>query len=221
MTDYTIDYLDKYNLEIQQYKKGYRFSTDAVLLGEFPKKLKNQRLLEIGTGSGVISLILKKRYPDIKMTAVELQNRYFELAEQNFSRNKCSSINLINDDISNYKDLFVSKSFDGVVVNPPFYEIGKGLIPQTDELLISKFEKRTSLKKIIKMCRYLLKDDGYIYFIYIPERMPEIIQYLENTRYSIDNLVLVFPKNKNTANYFLCKAKKGKNSSAKIEKKEI
>ncbi len=171
------------NIRLTQPKKGYRFSADALLLEDFISARHLKEGVEFGTGSGVVSILLAKRYKNIKILAVEIQKSLAECARQNVKLNGLEDkIEVIVEDIRNLKGVFSANKFDFVFSNPPFRKTKTGLISIDEGRAVARHEIKISLPDIINTASYLLKNTGKFYLIYHPFRLIEVIGLLHKAR---------------------------------------
>ncbi len=207
-------------VQIIQKKKGYRFNLDSVLLADFfkPKKKKG-KIIDLGTGSGIILLLISLRYKDLNFHALEIQDSLFDIAKRNFSLNNLQ-VNLIKEDIKNIKKLFPPQSFDYVITNPPYYKT-TGKKPKNLEVLIAKTEEKATTQDFIKAGSYLLKDNGSLFMINQASRLPELIFYMKENKLEPKRLRFVHPTVYENATHFLVEAVKNGKEGCVIEKPYI
>jgi len=137
----TLDTLFGGKLKILQKRQGYRFSIDALLLAHFAQPAPDDRILELGTGCGVIPLILFYRRKAQKIIAVEIQPSLADLARRNAALNRCSSkFQILEDDLRHLEKRFGRGSFDRVLANPPYRKVGSGRINPHEEKAIARHE---------------------------------------------------------------------------------
>ena len=179
----TLDSIKIRDLEVQVYqsKSGYRFSLDALLLADFPEIKKCGRILELGAGSGVVSLLLAKRYPHAKVTGIEIQDSLFGRAVRNAELNGLAGrVTFIHDDLKHAGKLFEPESFELVVSNPPFRKPGTGRISPGDERAAARHELTAGIRDILKAASAMLKNKGRLCLVYHPERLPELFIQMNN-----------------------------------------
>ncbi|MBW1972924.1 MAG: methyltransferase [Deltaproteobacteria bacterium] len=154
-------------LTVIQKKEGYRYSIDAFLLASFVKIRKNERIIELGTGCGIISLLLALKEKRARIVAVEIQKNLFELAKKNVQINKLDNIiDLLNIDLRDLPTIFPPDSFDLVISNPPYRKLNSGRINPDPEKAIARHELFVSVSDITKIAKYLLKKRGKVFFIF-------------------------------------------------------
>jgi tRNA1Val (adenine37-N6)-methyltransferase len=129
MTDKTVDELQAYGLKIIQPRNGYRFSVDPLLLCDFAGIREAEEVVDLGTGCGVIPLILARKAREATMTGIEIQKEMAVLAGRNVRLNALADrIAIVNADVADIKKHFTASSFDLVVANPPYRKRGTGRI---------------------------------------------------------------------------------------------
>lgn len=171
MTDsfptYTDDTLFDGRLICRQHQKGYRFSVDAVLLAHFCSPAKRDRVLDLGTGCGIVSLIMAHRHGDILLTGLEIQPDLAVLARNNVVQNHFSDrIDIISGDYREIKKLVTVESFDLVVSNPPYYPLGKGRMNPTGEQAAARHELHGDIFQLMKSGAFAVKNKGRVCVVY-------------------------------------------------------
>jgi tRNA1Val (adenine37-N6)-methyltransferase len=166
------------DIKLYQRKSGYRFSLDALLLYDFIKQPMASRIADLGAGSGIIGILLGKKYQKAKVYLLELQESLYELALKNIGINgltdRVEAIRADIKEIKKSKHLFSFKggSFDLVVSNPPFRKPLTGRISLEEERAVARHEIGMGLADLAKAASYLLKNRGRFYLVYLPERLP-------------------------------------------------
>ena len=213
-----IDDLQYKGLKIIQNTEGFCFGVDSVLLTEFAIDMKkHSSIVDLGTGTGILGILLSKKVEASKIIGVELQEEVAAMAKRSVELNNLQNImQIINEDVQN---LSLNKnSFDYVVTNPPYKKKGTGIINKEDKQIISRHETTVDLDVWIKTASSLLKDNGSIYMVHRPERLNEIIEVLRKYRLEPKRIRFVYPKINKDANLVLIKAVKYANSFLKVEK---
>ena len=213
-----IDDLQYKGLKIIQNTEGFCFGIDSVLLTEFAKDMKkHSSIVDLGTGTGIIGILLSKKVEASKIVGVEVQKDVAQMAKRSVELNNLQNImSIVNEDIQNLS--LEKNSFDYVVTNPPYKKKGTGIINQKDKQIISRNETTVDLDGWIKVASKLLKDNGAIYMVHRPERLNEIIELLIKYRLEPKRIRFVYPKIDKDANLVLIKAVKYANSFLKVEK---
>ncbi len=173
----TADAFFKGKLSVHQSQEGYRFSIDAVLLADFCSPKAGEKILDIGTGCGIIPLLLAWNHPEIFMVAVEVQEGLAELARFNVSQNKMEGrIKVVQKDIKDFKLGASKKPFDGIVVNPPYRKNFSGRVNPNQEKALARHEILLTLESLLNRARALLRTGGWFAIIYPAERMAELFE---------------------------------------------
>ena len=212
----TINKLFNEQITIKQYKKGYRFSVDSPILADFVYEKEEKTYLEIGTGSGIIAIMMAffdKNINNIKkIYAIELQKSLYELAKENFIVNNIKNIELINEDIKNIKKTIEPNIIDVVFSNPPFFEMSTGRVNPNNEKFIARHETSLKLEELIKISNYLLKANGKLKLIYPAEKLSKVLINMEKYSFGVSKIGIVYPKKGKNARLVLIEAIKGKKS---------
>ena len=212
-----IDDLQYKGLKIIQNTDGFCFGIDSVFLTEFAKDMKkNSTIIDLGTGTGIIGILLTKKVEAKQVIGVEIQKDIADMAKRSIEHNNLqNTMQIINEDICSLN--LEKYSFDYVVTNPPYKKVGTGLINKNEKQIISRHETRASLDDWIKVSSNLLKDNGALYMVHRPERLSEIIKILRKYRLEPKRIRFVYPKLERNANLVLIKAVKYANSFLKVE----
>jgi tRNA1Val (adenine37-N6)-methyltransferase len=168
----TVDELLGRRVKIFQKEKGYRFSVDALLLAHFVRVEKGDRIVDLGTGSGVIAIIMAQRAGCAKVVGVDIQEELVDMATRSVMLNDLQErVNICHGDIRNIETLFKPKYFDISIFNPPYRKLKSGKINPNDQKSIARHEIRGTLHDFLKASIYLLKKSGRVYIIYPVTRM--------------------------------------------------
>lgn len=212
-----LDFLDRNGYRIIQDDKTFSFSIDAVLLSSFANGKKNNKILDLGTGTGVIPILMEARYPQNSFYAMEVQENSYDMASRSVAYNNLSDkITIINDDIKNIKNHFESGFFDIVTTNPPYLENGSGDKKDTVYKALARTESTATLEDFIKTSSYSLKYGGAFYMVHRPNRLVDIFHLMRV--YDIEPKIIRFvqPYANKEPNIVLIKGLKGSKSSLKI-----
>lgn len=202
--------LDKINedLSIYQYEDGFCYGTDAVLLSAFVNCKKNSSGAELGTGSGVVSILLTYYKNPAIIHAFEIQDDYAALARQNAEM--CGygeKINVICDNLKNYASYGVA-NLDFVFSNPPYMKSDSGKLNENEKKLISRHEIHCDINDVCAAAGGMLKNGGDFFVVFRPDRLSDLIYALKNNRLEPKELLFVQSHADKAPNLFLLKAKK-------------
>ena len=177
----TFDTLFEGRLKIRQKKEGYRFSIDALLLSHFAEPRPKDRVIDLGTGCGVIPLILIFKRKAETVIGVEVQPSLAVLARQNVSLNRFSSKIEIWE--KNFKELVKQSdrgTFDLVLSNPPYRKVGSGRVNPLEEKALARHEILATLEDLLRTGHHLLKNKGRLCLIYPATRTADVFQLLRH-----------------------------------------
>ncbi|MDI6801116.1 MAG: tRNA1(Val) (adenine(37)-N6)-methyltransferase [Thermodesulfovibrionales bacterium] len=215
------------DLQIYQNKDGYRFSVDALLLFSFINLPRVKKIADLGAGSGIIGLLLAKKYPNAEITLIELQKNLAKLAEKNVVLNNLDDrVKTVTADIKNLSSLphcsiiqaHQHSAFDLVVSNPPFRKPKTGLISSKDEKAVARHEISLPLHNLIRAVAYLLRHHGRFCVIYLPERLTEMADVMKKYSLEPKRLRFVHSSIHSMAKIVLIEAVKGGKIGLKIER---
>lgn len=160
-------------LKIIQNPDWFCFGIDAVLLSDFAEVKKGDEIIDLGTGTGIIPILLTSKTYAKHIDAVELQKEVAEMAKRSVEMNGLDNmISIINSDIVGYKS---EKIYDCVICNPPYKAKNSGIINSEDNLIISRHEIYCSFSDVAKTASKLLKYQGKFFLVHRPERLVDII----------------------------------------------
>ncbi len=214
-SDETLDSIK--DIRLFQAKDGYRFSVDALLLENFISAKRLTKGVELGAGSGIISVLLARRRKDVVLTAVEIQKSLAERAEKNVRLNGLDDrIEVLSKDMKELKGMFPTNEFDFAFSNPPFRKPKTGRISIYEERAVARHEIEITLQDLIKTASYLLKHSGRFYLIYHPFRLVELIELLRRSRLEPKKMRFVHSKAGEEAKMVLIEAVKGSGTWLKV-----
>ncbi len=171
------------DVRVYQYVDGYRFSVDALLLYSFVHLRHARGIADLGTGSGIIGLLLARKYTSAQVLLIELQESLFSLAQRNITINGLGErVTAMMADIADIRNVLSPISLDVVVSNPPFRKPTTGRLSIGKERQIARHEMRMTLPDLAGAASYLLKEKGRFFMIYHPERLLEAIDTLRQNR---------------------------------------
>lgn len=215
-----IDDLEYKGLKIIQNKDGFCFGIDSILISDFAKDMrKGSTVLDLGTGTGIISILLSKKQENLKIYGIEIQNDVAEMASRSVRLNNLQErVSIINDNLKNLENHFKPNSIDVIVTNPPYKKNNTGLKNDDYRNLVSRHEIECTLEDIISISKKLLKDKGEIYMINRAERLVDIVSCMRNYKLEPKIIRFVHSKQNEKPNLVLIKAVKNAGEFLKIEK---
>ena len=215
-----IDDLEFKSLKIIQNEKGFCFGMDSVLLSDFAKNMKNNStVLDLGTGTGIIPILLCGKTNLKKVIGIEIQQDVANMAKRSSQLNNLQDrFEVVNTNIIDLKNIYEKQSFDVIVTNPPYKKENTGITNENEAKLISRHEITANLEDFISISKDLLKDKGEFYMVHRPERLVDILSLMR--KYKIEPKILKFvsPNKNKEPNLILIKGIKNANSFLKIEK---
>ncbi len=214
-----IDDLERNNLKIIQDTKRFCFGMDAVLLTGFVKLKKGDKVLDMGTGTGIIPILLSAKTEAEHFTALEIQPDSKDMAERSVKLNDLGGrIDVVEGDIKNASVIFPKASFDAVTCNPP-YMIGQhGIQNPDDALSIARHEVKCTFDDVAANAAAVLKPGGKFFLVHRPFRLAEIIVTLSKYKLEPKRLKLVYPYIDSEPNMVLIEAVRGGKSRLTVEK---
>ena len=178
--DEELDQLFDGRLKIVQKKEGYRFSIDAILLAYFASLIDAPSIIDLGTGSGIIPLVLARRTAAPSIVGVEVQEQLARMAKRTIALNGLTDrISILHNDLRKVRDYLEPSSFDLVVCNPPYYPVTDGRLNPDVEKAIARHEIMATLKDVIAASQYLVKQEGIITVIFPAKRMIDLLHSLK------------------------------------------
>ena len=187
-------YLREYGLTIFQPSEGYRFSVDSLILARFVRTRKRDKILELGAGCGVISLILAKINPYTSITAIEIQTQLTGLFKKNVSVNGLEEqITVIEGDINRIREIIPAGVFDHVVANPPFRSHKTGRLCRNVHEARARHELLTSLENVLDATRYALKPGGRVSLIYSADLLTKLVYFMREKRLEPKRMQFIHP----------------------------
>ncbi len=177
--DETLDELFRGRLKILQKRDGYRFSMDSVILARFARARSGDRVIDLGTGCGVISLIMALDGKAFSLDAVEIQEDLADLARRNVRINGMEHLIRVHcADVFHSSSLFPPHIFELVISNPPFRQLDAGTINPHPQKALARHEIAGSLGAVLNASRYLLRNGGRIALVYPARRLVHLLAQL-------------------------------------------
>jgi tRNA1Val (adenine37-N6)-methyltransferase len=169
-----------WQLTLRQAIGGYRFSLEAFLLADFVSVTSSSPILDLGTGCGVVALLLARRFPYARMIGMELQASLASIARQNVVQNDLGAhVSIVQADARDATRLFAAGAFGTVVCNPPYRAVGSGRLNPNLEKAMARHELTLTLTQLVQACRHGLADAGLLALVYHPSRLAELYVRLD------------------------------------------
>ncbi len=215
--DETLDTFFDGKLQVIQKKKGYRFSMDAVLLSQFVKIRKDERVIDLGTGCGILPLLLSQTTKARSLVGVEIQAGLAECAKKNVLLNHLEDrMSILQQDLRELGKTFPPGSFDVVLSNPPYRKYRSGRINPSMEKAIARHEMRGTLEDLISVASYLLPAKGRCYYIFPATRTVDLLLALRSRKLEPKRLQFVHPHIGEDAKFILVESIKTSGVELKV-----
>ena len=210
MDDVTIDSLFEGRLRVKQGRDGYRFSVDAVILAHFAGLLNSEKILDLGTGCGIIPLILSHRYESITIHGVEIQPELARIAAENIRENGLQDrIRIHCRDMKQMSRESISGPADVVTCNPPFHRLVSGRLNPNRQRAIARHEIKVTLSEIVETAARMLRDGGRFLTVFPVARLPDMLLEIRRSGMEAKILRMVHPRKNGPAKLFLLEGEKG------------
>lgn len=215
----TSDELRRYGLKLLQPRDGYRYSLDPLLLCAFAgERATGKTIIDLGSGCGVIPLIMTRHYGASRALGVEVQAEMAQLAQRNIALNGLdSSVRILHDDILNLRRHFPVSSFDLLLSNPPFRVPGTGKISPKVGRDAARHETTATLHDFLAAAKYLVTTSGSIFFVHHPSRLQEFMTTAAELKLAVSRLRMVYGTISSEARIFLAELKKGRKCDFTVE----
>ena len=186
-----VDDLHRNGYMLIQDPKRFCFGIDAVLLSGFARAEKGSKVLDLGTGTGVIPILMEAKNEDAHFTALEIQEESAEMASRSVALNGLEEkIDIVCGDIKEADKLFKAASFDVITTNPPYMNDGGGIKNDYGPKTIARHEVLCSLDDIARVSSKLLKYGGKLFMVHRPHRLTDIMCTLR--KYKLEPKVIRF-----------------------------
>ena len=205
-------------LKIIQNKKWFCFGMDAVLLTNYCDIKNNSKIVDLGTGTGIIPILLSGKRNYSKAYGIEIQEEVAEMAKRSVELNNLQDkIEILNIDLKKSSEHLEQNSFDAVISNPPYKLNNSGIINPEDKKAISRHEIKCSLEDVISTAALLLKQYGRFYMVHRPDRLADIICLLRKYRLEPKQIRFVHAHVNDKPNMVLIRASKHGNPELKFD----
>ncbi len=206
-------------LKLIQDPGGFCYGVDAVLLADYAKVRPNSDVIDLGTGTGIVPLIISHKTSARRIVGIELQPEAAVLAARNVELNGLQGrIEIINSDVSEISGRFDKGSFDAVVSNPPYMAGQAGVKNLSEARMISRHETTADLEAFIRAASELLRFKGSLFLVHRPSRLVDILVLSRKYRLEPKRIRLVHPSRNAVPNIMLLHCTKNGNPELKFDK---
>ena len=213
-----LDDLQMKGYQIIQSPGSFCFGMDAVLLSSFAKVKKQERALDLGTGTGILPILLEAKNEGKHYTGLEIQEASADMARRSVEYNGLGDkVDIVTGDIRKASEIFGAASFPVITVNPP-YMIGEhGLKNENEALYSARHEVLCTLEDVLRESARILTPKGRFYMVHRPFRLPEILAKMSAHRIEPKRMRLVHPYIDKEPNMVLVEGLRGGNPRMKVE----
>ncbi len=213
-----IDDLQRNGYVIIQNKEKFCFGMDAVLLSGFAQVKPGEKVIDLGTGTGIIPILLEAKYDGEHYTGLEIQKEMADMAARSVALNGLEKkISIVEGDILKAGNIFGLARFDVVTSNPPYMNDAHGLKNPGLPKAIARHEILCTLEDVVREASRLLRPGGRFYMVHRPHRLTEIITALRACKLEPKRMKMVHPYVDKEANMVLIEAVRGGKSMIKVE----
>lgn len=214
-----LDDLSRNGYQIIQNPKKFCFGMDAVLLSGFARVKQGETVLDLGTGTGIIPILLRGKTLGRHFTGLEIQEESADMARRSVMFNHLEQdISIVTGDIKEAAKRFGAASFDVVTSNPPYMIGSHGLMNPEEPKAIARHELLCSLEDVVRAAAGVLRPGGRFYLVHRPFRLAEIFTVLVKYRLEPKRMRLVYPYVDKEPNMVLLEAVQGGRSRITVEK---
>ena len=214
----TSDSYFKGQIRIRQGQCGYHFSIDAVLLAFHARPHPGDRALDLGTGCGIIPLIMAYRNPKIMIYGIEVQKELSELANLNVKDNRMEDrITIVCQDMKSLRSEMISGLVDLVVCNPPYRKSHAGRINPNHQRAVARHEIKATLSDVLLTARRMLRPAGRFVTVYTAERTAELLVQMRSGRIEPKIIRTIHSRRHSEAKLILVEGVKGGRPGTKIQ----
>ena len=214
-----IDDLQRNNYKIIQDPERFCFGMDAVLLSEFAKAKEGDRVIDLGTGTGIIPILMEAKTRASDLTGLEIQPESADMARRSVELNHLESkIRIVTGDIKEASSLFGAATFDVVTSNPPYMTEHHGITNEKSPKAIARHELLCTLEDVISQAAKLLRPGGSFYMVHRPFRLVDIIVLMREYHLEPKRMKLVYPYIDKDPNMVLIEGLRGGRPRMTVEK---
>lgn len=213
-----LDDLERNGYKIIQHKDKFCFGMDAVLLSSFAIVNEGENAIDLGTGTGIIPILLEAKSNGRHFTGLEIQSESADMAGRSVKYNNLQDkIDIVEGDIKEASLMFKKASFDVVTSNPPYMNDNHGIKNPDMPKAIARHEILCTLDDVVRETALLLKPGGRFYMVHRPHRLTELIMTLKQYKLEPKRIKFVYPFENKEANMVLIESVRGGKSMVKVE----
>lgn len=187
-----LDDLQQGGWSLWQNSRFFRFGTDGVLLAEFSRCKKGERIIDLCSGTGIVPFWLMAKGQIEGADALELQPYLCRLMERSARENRCTDrLRVVEGDLCKVRELLPGGGYDTVTVNPPYEPLGRGILGQNPHRELARREVACTLEDLLSAAAYLLKPGGRLVMVYRPFRLQELMAGLQKYKLTASRLQMV------------------------------
>jgi tRNA1Val (adenine37-N6)-methyltransferase len=219
MSDLTSDTFMNGRILITQPRRGYRFSIDAIILAFAISPKVGDIVIDIGTGCGIMPIILAFRYPEIRIFGIEVQKELAELAIMNIAANRMQGqIGIFHDDVRGFKTEKIGASVDWIISNPPYRRENSGRMNPDEQRALARHEINLNLSQLMQSVSRLLRTGGRFTAIYTAERTADLVFEMRAAGIEPKQMQSIHSKSQECAKLVLMQGIKGANCGMTIDR---
>lgn len=205
-----IDRLGYQGLQIIQHDGKFKFTLDAFLLARFIAPPPSKTVLDLGSGSGVLPLLLAGEDKVLQVVGIEINDELADMAQRSMAINGLSEqVAILAADLRELPFELPLNSFDYVISNPPYYPVGAGVISDNSDLATAKFEVKCNLADWVGAAARMVKGNGRVAAVFPASRLTELLEEMQKRSLTPKRLCPVYPKASNDCNTVLVEARPG------------
>lgn len=223
----TIDLLPNERLD-ELHRNGYKiiqnlarfcFGMDAVLLSGFASALEGEKVLDLGTGTGIIPILMAAKTPADHLTGLEIQEESADMARRSVAYNDLEDrIDIVTGDIKDASRLFGASSFDVITTNPPYMIADHGLVNPDEAKALARHEIKCTLEDVISQSAKVLRPGGHFFMVHRPFRLSEIFTLMTTYKLEPKRMRMVYPYVDAEPNMVLIEGVRGGKPRLSVEK---
>lgn len=215
-----VDDLQFRNYKIIQRNDGFCFGIDSVLLSDFAKKIKNgSSVLDLGTGTGILGILLCGKTKLKSIIGVEIQKEIADMASRSIKLNNLDDrFSIVNCNIKDLDKYLKFDSYDAIVTNPPYKKIDSGKVNENEIKLLSRHEIEANLSDFIRVSFKFLKDKGTLFMVHRAERLADIVYEMRSNRIEPKRIRFVYSNETSGSKLVLIEGVKNGNAYVEVEK---